>query len=255
MVVNGIGDGHMNSGDDSGRNPILPRPEASSDVLEVSIPAAGVDLMGDLCLVHTEDARGVIVFAHGSGSSRKSPRNQLVARVLNQHGFSTLLVDLLTPAEHFVVSKRFDISLLTTRLAEIVYWVKSDPRLSALCVGLFGASTGAAAALRVAGILVEHVNCVVCRGGRTDLTGPLISRVRAPTLLIVGGEDKDVLAINNTTIEQLSCRKRLAVVPGATHLFEEKGALEDVAHIASYWFRNYVAHTELPDESPSPMPR
>lgn len=245
----------MNSGDDSGRNPTAPRQELSSDMLEVSIPAAGVDLLGDLCLVQTENARGVIVFAHGSGSSRKSPRNQLVARVLNQHGFSTLLVDLLTPTEHFVVSKRFDISLLTTRLAEIVYWVKRDSRLSALHVGLFGASTGAAAALRVAGILVEYVSCVVCRGGRTDLTGPLISRVKAPTLLIVGGEDKDVLAMNTKTIDQLSCRKRLAVVPGATHLFEEKGALEDVAHIASYWFLNYVTRTELPDATASPIPR
>ena len=207
---------------------------------EVSISAAGVELIGDLCVDPHDNTQAVIVFAHGSGSSRQSPRNKLVANVLHRHGLATLLVDLLTPAEQFIVSKRFDISLLTTRLSEVVYWIRQDPRLRSRSIGIFGASTGAAAALRVAAMMVPHINCVVCRGGRTDLTGSLIRRVRAPTLLIVGGEDKAVLEINHSTMLELVCPKRLAVVPGATHLFEEPGALDDVAHIVSYWFKNHM---------------
>jgi putative phosphoribosyl transferase len=212
----------------------------TSEPIEVIISAAGVELQADLCVVSPERLDGIVVFAHGSGSGRRSPRNQLVANVLNQHGFATLLVDLLTPAEQFIVSKRFDIPLLTTRLSEVVYWIRSDSRVRAQAIGLFGASTGAAAALRVAAIMNPHISCVVCRGGRTDLTGNLIQKVRAPTLLIVGGEDKEVLTINHKTIDELTCTKRLAVVPGATHLFEEQGALDDVAHIASYWFKNHM---------------
>ncbi len=211
-----------------------------NETIEVVISAAGVELQADLCVVSQDRLEGIVIFAHGSGSGRKSPRNQLVANVLNRHGFASLLVDLLTPAEQFIVSKRFDIALLTTRLSEVVYWIKNDSRVCSQAIGLFGASTGAAAALRVAAIMNPHISCVVCRGGRTDLTGTLLQKVQAPTLLIVGGEDKEVLTINHKTIDELTCTKRLAVVPGATHLFEEQGALDDVAHIASYWFKNHM---------------
>jgi pimeloyl-ACP methyl ester carboxylesterase len=230
-------DAHGQGRDTKGHKPVRGR---EINLHEVSISAAGVELIGDLCVDPHDHNQAVIVFAHGSGSSRQSPRNKLVANVLYEHGFATLLVDLLTPAEQFIVSKRFDISLLTTRLSEVVYWIRQDPRLRSRSIGLFGASTGAAAALRVAAIMMPHINCVVCRGGRTDLTGSLVRRVRAPTLLIVGGEDKDVLEINHTTMQELVCPKRLAVVPGATHLFEEQGALDDVAHIVSYWFKNHM---------------
>lgn len=224
-----------------------------TETIEVVISAAGVELQGDLCVVSQEQLEGVVVFAHGSGSGRKSPRNQLVANVLNRHGFATLLVDLLTPPEQFIASKRFDIPLLTTRLSEVVYWIRNDSRVRVQAIGLFGASTGAAAALRVAAIMSPHISCVVCRGGRTDLTGTLLQKVHAPTLLIVGGEDREVLTINHNTIDELTCTKRLAVVPGATHLFEEQGALDDVAHIASYWFKNHmgkIRRSPLPQDRP-----
>lgn len=224
-----------------------------NETIEVVISAAGVELQADLCVVSQDRLEGIVIFAHGSGSGRKSPRNQLVANVLNRHGFATLLVDLLTPAEQFIVSKRFDIALLTTRLSEVVYWIRNDSRVRAQAIGLFGASTGAAAALRVAAMMKPHISCVVCRGGRTDLTGTLLQKVQAPTLLIVGGEDKEVLTINHKTIDELTCTKRLAVVPGATHLFEEQGALDDVAHIASYWFKNHmrkIRRSPLPQDRP-----
>ena len=224
-----------------------------NETIEVVISAAGVELQADLCVVSQDRLEGIVIFAHGSGSGRKSPRNQLVANVLNRHGFATLLVDLLTPAEQFIVSKRFDIALLTTRLSEVVYWIRNDSRVRAQAIGLFGASTGAAAALRVAAMMKPHISCVVCRGGRTDLTGTLLQKVQAPTLLIVGGEDKEVLTINHKTIDEFTCTKRLAVVPGATHLFEEQGALDDVAHIASYWFKNHmrkIRRSPLPQDRP-----
>jgi pimeloyl-ACP methyl ester carboxylesterase len=172
-----------------------------------------------------------------------------------------LLLDLLTEDEQYVISKRFDIALLTTRLVEAIHWVRQDePRLVGLPVGLFGASTGAAAALRAAAIIGEGVDgmgisAVVSRGGRTDLTGSLIKRVRAPTLLIVGSEDRDVLKQNQLSLAELECDKRLAIVSGATHLFEEQGALDDVAHLATYWFKGHlsaVSHREFrPSFKPS----
>jgi putative phosphoribosyl transferase len=209
---------------------------------EVSVSAAGVQLAAELGNVRDNRTyrRGIVVFAHGSGSSRLSPRNQFVARTLEEHGFVTFLLDLLTEDEQYVISKRFDISLLTTRLVEVIHWVRQQPLLEALPIGLFGASTGAAAALRAAAVAHASVGAVVSRGGRTDLTGPLVSQVRAPTLLIVGSEDRDVLALNQETLARLSCDKRLAIIPGATHLFEEQGALDDVAHLAAHWFRNHL---------------
>jgi putative phosphoribosyl transferase len=219
-------------------------PEASLQGTPVEIKAAGVTLFGELGNAPQQDEatfrRGIVIFAHGSGSSRHSPRNQFVARVLEEHGFTTLLLDLLTDEESCVISKRFDISLLTTRLVEVITWVRCQPQLQQFSIGLFGASTGAAAALRAAAAAHAHVDAVVSRGGRTDLTGASLSQVRAATLLIVGSDDKDVLALNKETLAELSCEKRLAVIPGATHLFEEQGALDDVAHLAAYWFKNFV---------------
>lgn len=221
--------------------------------IPVTISAAGVEIAGELGNPPTplEIAKrtGVIIFAHGSGSSRLSPRNQFVASFLEQHGFVTLLLDLLTIEEQYVISKRFDIALLTTRLSEAVRWAREHETIRYLPIGLFGASTGAAAALRAAAATSARVAAVVSRGGRTDLTGPLVSQVRAPTLLIVGSEDRDVLDLNQQTLTELTCEKRLAVIPGATHLFEEQGALEDVAHLAAYWFKNHLLQAH---EQPRP---
>ncbi|MFO0416601.1 MAG: dienelactone hydrolase family protein [Pseudomonadota bacterium] len=216
----------------------------------VRIGAAGVELEGALANLPDPELpgvarKGVVIFAHGSGSSRKSPRNQFVAGVLHDHGFVTLLLDLLADEEQYIISKRFDISLLATRLAEAVRWARSYPAISSLPIGLFGASTGAAAALRVAAVSDGGVRAVVSRGGRTDMTGSLRSQVRAPTLLVVGSEDHDVLALNQRSFDQLNCEKRLAVVPGATHLFEEQGALADVAHLAAYWFKAHLTSESL----------
>lgn len=215
----------------------------------VQIRAAGVKLFGDLggaaLRAQLGAPRGIVLFAHGSGSSRHSPRNQFVAGVLEEHGFATLLLDLLTEDEQYVISKRFDISLLTTRLVEAIHWIREQERLAQLPIGIFGASTGAAAALRTAAVIgqsapLSGVQAVVCRGGRTDLTGSLIKRVAVPTLLIVGSEDREVLVLNQQTLAELVCEKRLAIIPGATHLFEEQGALDDVAHIAAYWFKSHL---------------
>jgi len=211
---------------------------------EVVIHAAGVKLCGELgnapLVSDLSRGTGIILFAHGSGSSRHSPRNQFVAGVLEEHGFTTLLLDLLTEDEQYVISKRFDIALLTTRLAETVRWIRDNDQLRHMPVGLFGASTGAAAALRTVAVARHSISALVCRGGRTDLTGPLVKQVRVATLLIVGSEDREVLALNQQTLAELQCEKRLAVIPGATHLFEEQGALDDVAHIATYWFKSHM---------------
>lgn len=215
-----------------------------SSGLPVIIPAAGVVIAGELGGVVgsslVSPPMGIVIFAHGSGSSRMSPRNQHVASLLRQHGLATLLLDLLTTEEQYVISKRFDIALLTTRLAEAVRWVRDQENLKDLPIALFGASTGAAAALRVAAVANATIRAVVSRGGRVDLTGPLLRRVKAATLLIVGGEDREVLELNQRALEQLTCEKRLAIIPGATHLFEEPGALDDVGHLAAYWFRNHM---------------
>ncbi len=193
----------------------------------VSIPPLG--LQGDL--VVPPDPRGVILFAHGSGSSRLSPRNRAVAGRLNDLGFATLLMDLLTPAEAADRRNVFDIPLLADRLIEAETWIASDPELADLPLGLFGASTGAAAALVAAAELGARVSAVVSRGGRPDLAGPRLTEVTAPTLLIVGGEDPQVL-------EELGCEKLLRIVPGAGHLFEGPGELETVTDMAGAWFRH-----------------
>jgi putative phosphoribosyl transferase len=205
---------------------------------EVRIPAGELDLEGALDL--PAGCTGVVVFAHGSGSSRFSPRNRFVARELSGRGIGTLLLDLLTADEELVYRTRFDINLLSTRLAYVADWLNTRPELKAAAVGLFGASTGAAAALQTAAEAGSGIRAVVSRGGRPDLADGYLHLVRCPTLLIVGGRDQDVLRLNEAAFKALTCEKQLAVVPGATHLFEEHGKLEQVAHLASDWFERYL---------------
>jgi pimeloyl-ACP methyl ester carboxylesterase len=206
----------------------------------VTIPSGDVALDGALVL--PDRARGVVLFAHGSGSSRKSPRNTFVARTLRAEGVGTLLFDLLTVAEDADYERRFEIELLSRRLADGMRFVRDDPRARGLAVGLFGASTGAAAALQVAARFPGQVSAVVSRGGRPDLAGPAaLRRVEAPTLLVVGGHDYGVIELNEAAFAELRCPKELAIVPGATHLFEEPGTLEDVARLAAAWFVRHLA--------------
>lgn len=215
----------------------------------VSIPAEGVTLQGDLTV--PAGARGIIVFAHGSGSSRLSPRNRMVARHLQEAGFGTLLFDLLTAREESVdnVTRalRFDIEFLAGRLAAATEWLGSQAIAHDLPFGYFGASTGAAAALMAAARHPGLIRAVVSRGGRPDLAGVLLRSVASPTLLIVGGADEAVLALNRTALAQLACRqKELAIVPGATHLFEEPGTLERVSELAGQWFARHLRGVEHP---------
>ena len=207
----------------------------------LQIPAAGVTLTGDLQI--PPKSRGLVLFAHGSGSSRRSPRNQAVAEMLRNAGMGTLLFDLLTPAEEaedaYTGHLRFDIGLLSRRLAIVTQEIADDQRIEGTGFGYFGASTGGAAALRAAAALGEKVEAVVSRGGRPDLTGDALRRVIAPTLLIVGEYDEDVLRLNEAAYEQLRCEKSLAIVPRATHLFEEPGALEEVGRLAADWFQKH----------------
>ncbi len=203
---------------------------------EVRMDAGGVGLTGDLAL--PPDAGAVVVFAHGSGSSRHSPRNRSVATALRRAGLGTLLLDLLTPTEEARRANVFDIETLALRLTDATHWLR---RRETLPIGYFGASTGAAAALWAAAATDTEVGAVVSRGGRPDLAGALLAGVRAPTLLIVGGRDTTVLDLNRQAQAQLRCENRLDVVPGATHLFEEPGALEEVAGLARDWFTRYLA--------------
>lgn len=185
---------------------------------------------------------GLVLFAHGSGSSRHSPRNNFVAKVLRETGLGTLLMDLLNPVEDMDYQVRFDIGLLTRRLLLATQWVQQNPETVRLPIGYFGASTGAAAALRAAAALGDRVLAVVSRGGRPDLVGQQeLVKVRAPTLLLVGGLDADVLELNQAAYALLSCTKKLSIVPGATHLFEESGTLAQVASQAAAWFGHHLA--------------
>jgi len=205
----------------------------------VQIPADTGFLEGMLEL--PPNARGVVLFAHGSGSSRLSPRNNFVAEKLREGHVGTLLVDLLLPAEDTVYETRFDIPLLTRRLATVAQWIAESRAANDLPLGLFGASTGAAAALRLAGSEKAKVSVVVSRGGRPDLAGSLALRnVRAPTLLIIGAEDRDVIELNRTAYESLRCEKQIELVAGATHLFEEPGTLARAALLARHWFERHL---------------
>ena len=200
----------------------------------VRIPVDGAHIEGALEL--PDDPVGLVLFAHGSGSSRHSPRNNFVARVLREHGIGTLLMDLLTPEEDRDYSRRFDIDLLVERLRAAAHWVGQNPDTASLSMGYFGASTGAAAALRAAAG-DEPIAAVVSRGGRPDLAASAeLRKVKAPTLFLVGGQDFGVIELNEQAFADLVCEKQLVIVPGATHLFEEPGTLEEVAAQAAAWF-------------------
>jgi putative phosphoribosyl transferase len=220
---------------------LIPRSEVfmtEQTISEVRIPSGPLFLEGTLGL--PEGSLRVVVFAHGSGSSRWSPRNRFVARELALRGLGTLLLDLLTADEDEVYRTRFDIDLLTTRLVQAINWLKTYPQLQDSRVGLFGASTGAAAALRAAATTEELIHAVVSRGGRPDLAQEYLHRVQCPTLLIVGSHDYDVLTLNRQALASLTCKKRLEIIPGATHLFEEPGKLEEVARLAADWFEQHL---------------
>lgn len=205
----------------------------------VHIPTGAMHIEGLLDL--PARAQGLVLFAHGSGSSRHSPRNQYVAQVLQATGIGTLLMDLLTPAEDRDYQTRFDIPLLTRRLLAATQWARREPGLQTLPLGYFGASTGAAAALQAAAVSGEDISAVVSRGGRPDLAGVhALQRVRCPTLLLVGGRDEVVIGLNREAYAQLQCVKELVIVPGATHLFAEPGTLEEVARQAAQWFTRHL---------------
>ena len=205
---------------------------------EVHIPAGRALLSGNLTI--QENSEALLLFAHGSGSSRHSPRNQFVARTLNHAGLGTLLFDLLTPEEEaldvYTREHRFNIGLLAERLVHATKWARQQEQTRDLRVGYFGSSTGGAAALVAAAELPQDAGAVVSRGGRPDLPGDALARVQAPTLLIVGGNDDVVIELNEMARDRMRCEVKLEIIPGATHLFEEPGALEQVARLASDWF-------------------
>jgi pimeloyl-ACP methyl ester carboxylesterase len=213
---------------------------------EVRIPAGNVTLAGELIV--PRNASGLTLFAHGSGSSRFSPRNQFVARILRERGLGTLLFDLLTAEEErvddYTKQFRFNIELLARRLVYATNWTKTETVTRDLRVGFFGASTGGGAALVAAAEMGPDVCAVVSRGGRPDLAGEALHRVTSPTLLIVGELDEVVISLNTFAYEELRCEKRLTIIPKATHLFEEPGALEKVAEIASDWFQKHLCATQ-----------
>ncbi|HTN93509.1 MAG TPA: dienelactone hydrolase family protein [Gallionella sp.] len=205
----------------------------------VLIPAGVAELDGELVL--PPSAKGVVLFAHGSGSSRFSPRNTYVAEVLQLRGIGTLLFDLLTREEDRIYETRFDIGLLTTRLVAATEWLQGRPETQNLSIGYFGASTGAAAALQAAARMENRIAAVVSRGGRPDLAGAVaLRRVTAPTLLIVGAADYGVIELNEQADALMNCEKKLILIPGATHLFEEPGTLQQAAHSAADWFAKYL---------------
>lgn len=205
--------------------------------MEIEINCQKVTLRGDLTV--PDKASGTVIFVHGSGSSRHSPRNRSVARYLNDAGFATLLFDLLTENEEIDRDNVFDIELLAQRLIEVTKWISSHEKLSKFPIGYFGASTGAAAALVAVTVLGNEVSAIVSRGGRVDLAGDYLEKVVTPTLMLIGDEDREVLALNYQAQKRLGGINEIEVVPGATHLFEEPGALEVVARSASRWFLRY----------------
>ncbi|MBI3440810.1 MAG: dienelactone hydrolase family protein [Proteobacteria bacterium] len=208
----------------------------------VQVPLDTDCLVGDLSI--PEGAKGIVLFAHGSGSSRLSPRNRQVAELLNEHAFATLLADLLTTEEGSIDQEtrhlRFDIPLLAERLEKITQWTKDNADTARFTVGYFGASTGAAAALVAAARCPDVVKAIVSRGGRPDLAGEFLPRVTAPTLLIVGGHDSEVLSLNKKALQKLNTHSVLRIIPRATHLFEEPGALEAASQMAAEWFDEHI---------------
>ncbi|WP_223760669.1 dienelactone hydrolase family protein [Myxococcus sp. RHSTA-1-4] len=218
------------------------RTNMDPDVREVKVTAGGAELGGSLGV--PKGAHGLVIFAHGSGSSRFSPRNRAVARALRSAGLGTLLFDLLSEEEEardeISGELRFDIPFLARRLAAVTEWARAQPELAPLSFGYFGSSTGAAAALVAAALHPDLIHAVVSRGGRPDLAGPVLSRVQAPTRLLVGGNDFGVLELNEDALARLEGLKDIRIIPGATHLFEEPGALEEVARLAAEWFVQYL---------------
>jgi dienelactone hydrolase len=205
----------------------------------VHIPADNLHIEGWLAL--PENARGIVLFAHGSGSSRHSPRNNYVARILHSGGMGTLLMDLLTTEEDMDYQARFDITLLTRRLLAATHWLQTQQQLKHLPIGYFGASTGAAAALQAAAAPGNKISAVVSRGGRPDMAGADdLSRVSSPTLLLIGGLDDIVIELNQEAYRHMHCIKHISIIPGATHLFEEPGTLETVASLANDWFKQHL---------------
>ncbi|MBW8016173.1 MAG: alpha/beta hydrolase [Planctomycetes bacterium] len=208
---------------------------------------ANISINGTLCI--PDNAKGIVVFAHGSGSGRFSPRNRFVAEMLHHGQLATLLIDLLTPEEEQVDLQtrhlRFDIGLLTKRVCGATKWLKENDQTCKLPIAYFGASTGAAAALSAAGQIGEDIYAVVSRGGRPDLAEACLGEVKSPTLLIVGGDDPIVIELNKMAIAKLNCEKELVIIPGATHLFEEPGKLEIVAETARKWFVRYFEREEV----------
>jgi dienelactone hydrolase len=227
---------------------MIPRSTTSIGEQTVAVTAGPITLEGNL--VVPAGAQAVVLFAHGSGSSRHSPRNRFVAQVLQQGRLATLLVDLLTAEEEAVDLRtahlRFNIGLLAERLVGATEWLAQRPATRGLRVGYFGASTGGGAALVAAANRPEMVGAVVSRGGRPDLAGTVLPLVRTPTRLIVGARDELVIEMNREAFEQLRCEKRLEIVPGATHLFEEPGALEEVARLARHWFEGHLTGSVEP---------
>jgi dienelactone hydrolase len=216
-------------------------PEATT-IHAVNVPVSGQSLLGDLTV--PPGATGLVLFAHGSGSSRHSPRNHAVARTLEQRGFGTLLIDLLTPEEEEIdratAHLRFAIPLLAGRLVEIIDWLQARPETKSLPIGLFGASTGGGAAIVAAAGRPREVAAVVSRGGRPDLAGAALERITVPTLLIVGGSDTPVIRMNKDAMAHMHGHAAIEIVPGATHLFEEPGTLERVARLAGDWFERHL---------------
>lgn len=211
---------------------------SSADTLIQIDAGNGIRLDGSLNV--PDGAKGIVLFAHGSGSSRHSPRNNFVAGVLRSSNLATLLLDLLTGDEDIDFEARFDIALLAERLCTATRWLMEDDRTRSLKIGYFGASTGAAAAINAAIDMEDTIAAIVSRGGRPDLSGSNLDILKTPMLLIVGGRDGVVLDLNRMAFARLLCEKDLVIVPGATHLFEEPGALEEVAKLAAIWFRNYL---------------
>jgi len=211
---------------------------------ELHIPANGVILEGNLNI--PDDAKGLVIFSHGSGSSRLSPRNSFVAGTLQANGFATLLFDLLTEEEDLHYERRFDIGLLTRRLIAVSHWIHNQPEYKKWDIGFFGASTGAASALAAAASIgADIVKAVVSRGGRPDMTTTSLPDVQTPTLLLVGGVDSEVIRLNQEAYEKLNCIKELTIVPGASHLFEEPGKLKQVTRLANDWFLKYLYRYQI----------
>ena len=210
--------------------------DSNSDSVQIELPS--IQLEG--ILVIPRESKGVVVFTQGSGSGRLSPRNAFVAKALQEAGLGTLLLDLLSQEEDQVYETRFNIGLLAARVVEVTKWLMNKDEIKGKLIGYFGASTGAAAALQAAANLSSDISAVVSRGGRPDLAAPFLSKVTAPTLLIVGERDPIVIDMNKAAYDQISSEKDLVIVPGATHLFEEAGTLEEVAELATRWFVRYL---------------